>query len=679
MPNNYELYNKNLPDFDALNLAEQTFQEARPINADFVDTMSKKFNEKYPFFEHIETMFDIAKHHGGRHKIYNAKCQDGKAIVIKEYEIVSEKKHDTEYHEPQQRTFCDKSVDLAKRLPMNITVFQDKETSEILHIDGIAEVRNPCTTFDLFVFLFYKNEYQSEYQSEYRAALSYYNSLENCRYPNTVHRNKHSSMASTEPAVYGVASWMSFNDALDLNLFGTKDIYLGIMNDSKNLKYAIRYVDDKHLITVAPSGTGKNRCVQIPNLLLNQNSIIAVDPKGENAAVTAKRRRDDGHNVLILNPFNALASRFEAEGFKSEETDEFISACFNPLEQLDSNEENFVADVYALCDALIEQNESDTFWSNSARELLSGLIMHVCSSKELKEANKRNLIYVRELLTDDVVTFKNNIDAILFSADETLPIAQKLNRFKTLHDEDKLNLSIISTAVTETNFLDDPSLAKNLSSNNIDFQKFRTEKTTLYIILPAKYLTIYAKWFKLIITSALNTFTQSHDGEKVLFMLDECSLLGRLNALETAISYARGFGIQIWSFWQDIHQLYDIYGKRAESFLANTGVQQYFTPNDITTCDKISERLGEHTAYTTTLTNSNYNGSSKSQSETKVPFKTASDLLGLKKEEQIIFFSGSKNALLAEKYSYDDDDYFGKYSPNPYDRKNLVALKNHVA
>jgi uncharacterized protein YwgA len=76
--------------------------------------------------------------------------------------------------------------------------------------------------------------------------------------------------------------------------------------------------------------------------------------------------------------------------------------------------------------------------------------MHVCSSKELKEANKRNLVHVRKLLTDDVEQFKNNIQGIISSADDTLPIAQKLNRFKTLHDEDKLNLGIISTAVTET-------------------------------------------------------------------------------------------------------------------------------------------------------------------------------------------------------------------------------------
>lgn len=673
------VYSSTIPeefqiDFDALAKSEQEFKDLRPINAEFVADTYVIFNENFHLFNGIETMFDVVKNEKGEPITTTVKYPNGKTVLIKKYEILTIEKEIPpvrHYNQPTKsnRIFHCLSYSeefLTSRLPINITIFQDEETSEILHIAGIADNRNPTTSFDLFVFLFFGNDHVSEYN----AAFHYYNSLTNPDGTKPV---------GNSPSVYGRASWMSFNDALDLNLFGRNDIYLGIMENSKGLLYAIRYVNDKHLITIAPSGTGKNRCVQIPNLLLNQNSIIAVDPKGENAAVTAKRRRDDGHNVLILNPFGVLKSHFEKEGFRSEETSEFISACFNPLERLDSENENFVADVYALCDALIEQNEREPFWSNSARELLSGLIMHVCSSKELKEANKRNLVHVRKLLTDDVEKFKNNIEAIISSSDDTLPIAQKLNRFKTLHDEDKLNLGIISTAVTETQFLDDPSLAKNLLSNNIDFQKFRTEKTTLYIILPAKYLTIYAKWFKLIVTSALNEFTESHEGEKVLFMLDECSLLGRLNALETAISYARGFGIQIWSFWQDLHQLYDIYGKRAESFLANAGVQQYFTPNDITTCDKISERLGERTDYATTHTDNYHNGNSKSQSEIKVPLMTVPDLLGLKKEKQVIFFSGSKNAILAEKRSYDACDYFGNYSPNPYDRKSLVSLKTPVA
>lgn len=668
------IYSSTIPeefqiDFDALAKAEEVFKDAHPKNPAFVQLTAKYFNDKYPILDGIQTMFDVVKNEKREPITTTVNYPNGKTVLIKKYEITTIEKEIPPVNNYQsatksKRTFHGYSFlegDLEKRLSIKITVFQDPETLNVLHIAGIADNRNPTTSFDVFSFLFFG----TDHNSEYNAALNYYNSL-----PNPIANNP---PTINPPSVYGNPSWMSFDSALNLNLFGLKNLYLGALRCQKiDNSLALRYTNDKHLITIAPSGTGKNRCVQIPNLLLYDKSVIVIDTKGENAAVTAKRRRNDGHNVFILNPFNTLASHFENEGFVSTKTGEFESACFNPLEMLASEKENFVADVYTLCDALIEQNDKEPFWSNSARELLSGLIMHVCSSKELKEANKRNLIYVRKLLTADVETFKDNIEGILISSDDELPIAQKLNRFKTLHDEDKLNLSIISTAVTATNFLDDPSLAKNLSSNNIDFQKFRTEKTTLYIILPAKYLTIYAKWFKLVITSALNTFTQSPEGEKVLFMLDECSLLGRLNALETAISYARGFGIQIWSFWQDIHQLYDIYGKRAESFLANAGVQQYFTPNEITTCKKISERLGDNTALTRSSTKviqgALISSNSSTESETKIPFMSSTELLGLAYGEQIIFLAGSKEAILAEKHDY-QCGAFGYYSPNPFDRE----------
>lgn len=666
-------YSSSIPeefqiDFEALKKAECEFQNARPNNADFIKDIIKHYNTNCPFFDGIETMFDIVKDKNGKALVQQVAYSNGQTVIVKKYEIQTVEKYQPRGHYNQNNTkriFFGKPFDdnklLESKLPIKISVFKDAETFDILHIAGIDDNRNPTTSFDLYSFLFFGTDHNSEYD----AVINYYNSLQNPLANN--------QLITNPPSVYGAASWMSFDSALDLNLFGLKNLYLGVLNNEKiNGLFAIRYTNDKHLITIAPSGTGKNRCVQIPNLLIYEKSVIVIDPKGENAAVTAKRRRDDGHNVLILNPFKTIESHFENEGFASAETGKFESACFNPLDALDSQGDNFVADVYSLCDALIEQNDKEPFWSNSARELLSGLIMHVCSSQELKEANKRNLIYVRELLTADVETFKKNIEAILILTDNKLPIAQKLNRFKTLHDEDKLNLSIISIAVTETNFLDDPSLAKNLSNNDIDFQKFRTEKTTLYIILPAKYLTIYAKWFKLIITSALNIFTQSPEGEKVLFMLDECSLLGRLNSLETAISYARGFGIQIWSFWQDIYQIYDIYGKRAESFLANTGVQQYFTPNEITTCKKISERLGDNTALVHSKTEVNQgalrSSNSLTESETKVPFMSSTELLGLAYGEQIIFLAGSKEAILAEKYDY-KHSVFGKHSPNPYDRE----------
>src|SRR5947209_1661788 len=64
------------------------------------------------------------------------------------------------------------------------------------------------------------------------------------------------------------------------------------------------YVGDRHLLTVAPNRTGKGSCTIIPNILMDvEHSIICIDPKGQNAAVTARTRRGGGRPVYCLNPF----------------------------------------------------------------------------------------------------------------------------------------------------------------------------------------------------------------------------------------------------------------------------------------------------------------------------------------------------------------------------------------
>ena len=64
---------------------------------------------------------------------------------------------------------------------------------------------------------------------------------------------------------------------------------------------------EAHLITIAPSGTGKGVSAIIPALLDHPGSAVIIDPKGENYAVTAARRRAMGQEVVALDPFGELA------------------------------------------------------------------------------------------------------------------------------------------------------------------------------------------------------------------------------------------------------------------------------------------------------------------------------------------------------------------------------------
>ena len=84
----------------------------------------------------------------------------------------------------------------------------------------------------------------------------------------------------------------------------------------------VTYSGDGHLITFAPTGTGKTSGPVITNSLTWPGQLIVLDMKGEVYAATAQARRDMGQDVYVidlrdgsdsgsLNPLD-LAARWDA-------------------------------------------------------------------------------------------------------------------------------------------------------------------------------------------------------------------------------------------------------------------------------------------------------------------------------------------------------------------------------
>src|ERR1700719_2550742 len=63
----------------------------------------------------------------------------------------------------------------------------------------------------------------------------------------------------------------------------------------------ITYSGDGHLMTFAPTGTGKTSGPVICNALTHPGQLIVLDIKGEIHAATAKARRDMGQKVDVLD------------------------------------------------------------------------------------------------------------------------------------------------------------------------------------------------------------------------------------------------------------------------------------------------------------------------------------------------------------------------------------------
>ena len=84
----------------------------------------------------------------------------------------------------------------------------------------------------------------------------------------------------------------------------------------------------------------------------------------------------------------------------------------------------------------------------------------------------------------------------------------------------------------------------------------------------------------------------------VLFMLDEYYALAEgdgFPVIQRNMAMFRGYGIKLWTVWQDLAQAESLYDKAFESFLGNAGVIQAFAPQDVTTAEYLSKRSGQTT------------------------------------------------------------------------------------
>ncbi|WP_159075178.1 zinc ribbon domain-containing protein [Celeribacter baekdonensis] len=104
------------------------------------------------------------------------------------------------------------------------------------------------------------------------------------------------------PTTFGSARWATADDLAEYKLWGKSGIYLGEAYDGETMK-TITYKGDRHLVVSAPSRTHKGTSLIIPNLLSYQGSTVVIDPKGENALITAQARQEMGQQVCILDPW----------------------------------------------------------------------------------------------------------------------------------------------------------------------------------------------------------------------------------------------------------------------------------------------------------------------------------------------------------------------------------------
>ncbi len=442
---------------------------------------------------------------------------------------------------------------------------------------------------------------------------------------------------------------------------------------------------DGHIITIAPTRSGKGVGLVIPNLLHYPGSVLVIDPKGENYAVTHDYRSSTfKQDVVCLDPF-----RIVSDGSGSiNPLDGLVKNNWRVSEYLEKNPE-LLDDAGQIADAMIYNagaEPKDPHWDHKARSLLKCLILAVICGKAPN--NRRHLSKVREILTSGQDALESFLQQL---AKDPIPLNGMLARAanEIMSASFRELSSIISTALRHTEFLDSPLVCNSLGSDSsssggsYDISQLKQEgKVSIYMVMPPHHLPNYVRCIRLWITMAMKSMTSSMeppaDGCPVLFMLDEMAQLGTMNNLRQAVSLLAGYGMTIWMIWQDLSQLKSLYEHDWPSFLANAKIQQYFGINDQETAKHISEMLGMATIHVASLSSSeNYsrglvfdsqNGTSKGQSVSEISraLLNPDEVRRLNRETVITFIQGAPPILNKRISYYKDAMFAGRARPNPY-------------
>ncbi|MDB5580653.1 MAG: conjugal transfer protein TraG [Bradyrhizobium sp.] len=433
---------------------------------------------------------------------------------------------------------------------------------------------------------------------------------------------------------------------------GGKD---GLIVGRSRKGWLMRYAGPAHLLTIAPTRSGKGVGAIIPNLLTAERSVLCVDPKGENARITAGARAGMGP-VFVLDPFEISGEP---------------GAAFNPLSGLDPASVDLAEDAALIADALVHDpphQVGEAHWNEEAKALIAGLILHVVTTAS---PALRSLTTVRELLTGPPDQFRTLLTTMQGSFEVGGLVARAANRH--LAKSDREAAGVLSAAQRHTHFLDSPRMARVLARSDFAFADLKAGIVSVFLVLPPERLATHSRWLRLLVVQAISALAGAPQGPStsdrpVLFMLDEFATLGWLEPVERAYGLMAGYGVQLWAFLQDLHQLKGLYGERSGTFLANAGLIQVFNVADVDTATWVSRSMGVSTeayyttGHTTGETVSDSGGSSSSGDSTTLnlarrDLMTPDEVMRMDGDRLLLLRPG-EHPVMARKVQYYEDGEF---------------------
>jgi type IV secretion system protein VirD4 len=336
----------------------------------------------------------------------------------------------------------------------------------------------------------------------------------------------------------------------------------------------IAYSGDGHLMTFSPTGGGKTSGPVICNALTHRGQLIVIDIKGEIHEKTAAARRAMGQEVHVLDM-----------------RDRPLHGSLNPLDLLAISGTDVAAMARGFAAEMIERgpDERDRFWNDWSEVMITGGLAWLMSDNP---PEKRTLSALFDLYMGDDIPY-----TLAIMLDE-MRVQNKtakaaFSAFLQLSAENTRS-SVMASVQTHLRLFDSDMARRLTDTSSMDVSKLVAgDPMTIYIIVPPLRLNAYRPLLRVWLTSLILAMTQrqSVPEERTLMLCDEMGNLGRVDALLTAATLMRSFGLTLWTFWQSSSQLQQ-YGSQAATLIDNAAVIQAFGVKNFRTAQDFVNIVG---------------------------------------------------------------------------------------
>ena len=443
-----------------------------------------------------------------------------------------------------------------------------------------------------------------------------------------------------------------------------KGIYIGRYVEyakhakNKTFEAYLKFDSNTHILYFAPTRSGKGVGFVIPNLLTYNSSMIVNDIKNENYELTAGWRKKMGQKIYYFNPTDVK------------------SHIYNPLEFVRAGSKEAVKDAQTVANIIVSDpmgsSASSSHWDNTARALLTGLILYV-THNFTPEDPMRSIGGIYKLMSDPARPQVQTLDYIKVNAKHEMAARAAAI---ILSKEEAERSGIVSTMTRFLELWADPVVdAVTRGKSSFSIEHLRKEPSTLYMGTPTSDIDRTKPLIRIMLTQFMNLLGEKLPKKEnigkpgaleVLFMLDEFPRLGKIEAIEGALPIIAGYGVKLCLITQDLNQLNKAYTKENE-IMANAQLKVTYAASDPETAERISKYLGETvilrqgTSMSGKRFGSMLNQTSYSTNEQERTLMTPGQLQQLPSEQEIIILTGFPPVKCEKIFYYDEPFFEGRY------------------